>query len=261
VRVLFTRNGHTLRSYVYRFEVLASHRATSILAFERKDHLVSESAHTAFVTVERTGSSHGTVTVQYETADGTAHAGSDYEHTAGTLTWHDGDLLPKQVAVPILDDFAEEGKEHFAVLLRHPGGDARLGAIAEARVTIEDDDSFESTGCRADTHTLCLSHGRFAVTARWRTSDGQSGRGRAKMMTDDSGWFWFFDETNVEVLVKLLDGCAVSNSYWMFASGMTDVWVEIAVEDTRSGERGAWTNPLGEDFRLLKDIDRFRGCS
>ncbi len=60
--------------------------------------------------------------------------------------------------------------------------------------------------CESDATTLCLNGGRFRVTADWRTLTA-SGTGIAVALTSDSGYFWFFDAANVEVLVKALNGC------------------------------------------------------
>ena len=62
-----------------------------------------------------------------------------------------------------------------------------------------------ATTCVADSTTLCLNNGRFRVTAEWRTRDGANGPGRGVALTPDSGYFWFFDAANVEVVVKVLE--------------------------------------------------------
>ena len=64
-------------------------------------------------------------------------------------------------------------------------------------------------GCAADAHTLCLDQGRFAVTAAFQqTPTGFSQPANAVPLTDLTGNFWFFDPANVELVVKVLDGCA-----------------------------------------------------
>ncbi|MEM8931514.1 MAG: spondin domain-containing protein, partial [Acidobacteriota bacterium] len=57
---------------------------------------------------------------------------------------------------------------------------------------------------------LDLRDGRFRVTVEWRDTDQRRGVGQPLELTDDSGTFWFFDAANVEVLVKVLDGCAIN---------------------------------------------------
>ena len=71
------------------------------------------------VTLNRAAS--GTVTVDYATADGTAVAGEDYTATSGTLSFAAGER-EKTVAVPILDDGHDEGKETFLLRLSNAQG-------------------------------------------------------------------------------------------------------------------------------------------
>src|SRR5262245_53869535 len=69
--------------------------------------------------------------------------------------------------------------------------------------------------CTESPTTLCLGNGRFAVTATWTNPQSQTGAGNAVKLTDDSGYFWFFDQANIEMVVKVLDGCAINNAYWV----------------------------------------------
>ena len=106
---------------------------------------------------------------------------------------------------------------------------------------------------------LCLGAGdRFRVTAIWATS-GAAGAGRAEPLTADTGWFWFFRDTNLELIVKVLDGCPVNGRFWVFAGGLTDVAVELVVEDAATGARRTYSNPRGTAFRPIQDTAAF-GC-
>src|SRR5437867_2194381 len=79
--------------------------------------------------------------------------------------------------------------------------------------------------CTPDEHTLCLNLGRFAVNADFQiTPLGPSQQAHAVPVTDQTGNFWFFDPANVELVVKVLNGCvAPFNTYWFFAAGLTNV--------------------------------------
>ena len=122
-------------------------------------------------------------------------------------------------------------------------------------------DVASATGCLQDAATLCLNGGRFQVTANWRTSDGSSGRGQAVTLTDDSGYFWFFGPNNVEVVVKALNACSQpAPRYWVFASGLTNVSVDLTVTDTKSGTVKAYSNPLGQPFMPIQDTGAFATC-
>ncbi|HEX6863324.1 MAG TPA: hypothetical protein VF414_10940, partial [Thermoanaerobaculia bacterium] len=71
--------------------------------------------------------------------------------------------------------------------------------------------------------------GRFEVTIDWTTSQGASGAGQAVALTDESGYFWFFDDELVEVTAKIMDGSAVNGHFWLFLASMTDVEVVVTV--------------------------------
>lgn len=113
--------------------------------------------------------------------------------------------------------------------------------------------------CEADDRTLCLEGGRFAVRARWETADG-SGDGRAWPRTSDTGLYWFFGPNNLEMMIKVLDGCAINGHRWVFAGGLTDVAVTMTVTDSETGEQMTWENPAGTLFEPIQDVKAF-SCS
>ncbi|HKI85338.1 MAG TPA: Calx-beta domain-containing protein, partial [Thermoanaerobaculia bacterium] len=73
------------------------------LQFAQAQSTVSEAAGAASLQVDRVGGSDGTVSVIYDTSDGSAKAGTDYTAVHGTLSWGDQDSAPKSVSVPIAD--------------------------------------------------------------------------------------------------------------------------------------------------------------
>lgn len=103
---------------------------------------------------------------------------------------------------------------------------------------------------------LFLRAGRFRVSAEW-TVGGGSGLAWALPLTDESGALWFFDQANLEVMVKVLDGCALNSAFWVFAAGLTDVGVVLTVEDTLTGIRRTYHNPQGTAFEPILDVGAF----
>jgi len=101
---------------------------------------VSEAAGAVTLTVNRQGIGGGTASVDYATADFTANAPGDYTSTSGTLSWGDGDLTPRTITVPIIDDTVHEGNESFFVRLSNPQG-LGLGVAPSEYVVITDNDA------------------------------------------------------------------------------------------------------------------------
>jgi len=121
--------------------------------------------------------------------------------------------------------------------------------------------------CTPGPQTLCLTPdagttvGRFRATAAWRTPDGQTGAGQAVTLTSDTGYFWFFAQTNVEVVLKVLNACvAPFNHFWVFAGGLTNVDVDLVVEDTVTGARNVYHNAQGVSFKPIQDTSAFATC-
>ena len=114
--------------------------------------------------------------------------------------------------------------------------------------------------CVSNATTLCLNNGRFQVQTQWTTTAGASGAGQAVSLTGDTGYFWFFSANNVEMVVKVVNGCAVNSSYWTFAGGLTDVNVVTTVTDTQTGATRTYTNPQSTAFQPIQDTSAFPSC-
>lgn len=91
-------------------------------------------------TVTRTVGAHGTASVNFVTAGGTATAGTDYIATNGTLVFAPGEVQ-KSFVVRLLDDGAQEPDESFLVAIALPTGGALLGTHINSVVLILDDES------------------------------------------------------------------------------------------------------------------------
>ena len=117
-----------------------------------------------------------------------------------------------------------------------------------------------SEPCVPSATKLCLNGGRFHVTVRWRDYTGTRGAGQAVTETDDSGLFWFFNADNLEMLVKVLDGCWLTGHYWVFAAATTDVEYELTVRDAITGESRTYQNPLGVASPAITDTDALAVC-
>ena len=81
---------------------------------------------------------------------------------------------------------------------------------------------------RPRTATLDLAS-RFLVSV----ADQQAGATPAAVrLSDVGGYFWFFDPADIEITVKIVDGRAVNNRFWVFIASMTDTPLAVTVTDT-----------------------------
>jgi 6-phosphogluconolactonase (cycloisomerase 2 family) len=104
-----------------------------------------------------------------------------------------------------------------------------------------------------------LQDSRFAVSATF-DSPSADGEARPVVLTPDTAYFWFFQDTNVELVVKVLDGCGTNNRYWVFLAGLTNVEVELTVTDTETGATRTYTSPQGATFTPELDTQAFATC-
>ena len=100
--------------------------------------------------------------------------------------------------------------------------------------------------CVANATTLCLNSSRFKVQVNWQVpSQGTSGVGNGIPLTGDTGEFWFFSANNIELVVKVVDGRAFNNHYWVFYGALSDVAYTITVTDSTNGAVKTYSNPQG----------------
>jgi hypothetical protein len=113
-----------------------------------------------------------------------------------------------------------------------------------------------SATCVPDATRLCLTGQRFEVQVDW-TSGGSSAPGRAQVLTNNTGTFWFFQPANLELVVKVLDGCAINDHFWFFAAGLTNVATRIFVTDHETGAQRVYESPAGSPFAPRQDTAAF----
>jgi hypothetical protein len=118
--------------------------------------------------------------------------------------------------------------------------------------------------CLPGTNTLCIDDQpgdrRWAVGVTF-SSPQASGTGEAIALAPlgvaDGGLFWFFDPTNPEMLFKILDACALNQSFWVFYSATTNVGFVVNVRDTRTGRTRTYSNQDGTAAVPVQDTSAF----
>jgi hypothetical protein len=114
--------------------------------------------------------------------------------------------------------------------------------------------------CTPTSSALCLNNGRFRVEATFEAAGQPVGSAQVVKLTEETGYLWFFNSANVEAVVKVLNGCALNNRYWVFAGGLTDVRVVLTVTDTKNGTIKTYVNPQGAAFQPIQDTSAFATC-
>ncbi len=111
------------------------------LSLSSMSYMVNDGTASRLSPVNRTLSSVGAVSVDYQTSNGTAVAGQDYNTMVGTLDWGDGDTQPKSFSITITDDQDVEITETVNITLSNPTGPAALTAPDAAVLSISDNDA------------------------------------------------------------------------------------------------------------------------
>ena len=76
------------------------------------------------------------MSIQWQTANGSALAGQDYVGASGTLTWTDGDVAPKSISVASLNNPAIGPSKSFSVTLSSPTQGATVAGSPSATVSL-----------------------------------------------------------------------------------------------------------------------------
>lgn len=114
--------------------------------------------------------------------------------------------------------------------------------------------------CEADYIAYLGVSRRFSVKAAYSSDSSQLRPANPVELGAESVAFFFFHPDNLELNIKVLDGCGINDHYWVFAAGLTDVETELVVEDLERGIKRTYRSALGQPFDLVRDITAFR-CS
>lgn len=142
---------------------------------------------TVTITVNLLGTPTSEITVNYETSDGTATAGTDYVAASGTLTFAAGDTS-ETFSIGTIEDTTVEANETVTLTLGNPSV-GTLGTQSTATLTISEDD-FPSVRFASSTYAAPENIGGVAnisvilsaaavqtVTVKYATSNGTAWSG------------------------------------------------------------------------------------
>ncbi|HEY0549913.1 MAG TPA: Calx-beta domain-containing protein, partial [Verrucomicrobiae bacterium] len=133
----------------------------SYVGFLTNNFYVDESAGVAVVSVVRTNSRRGFLTVDFSVSNGSAFNGSDYVATNGTLTFLDG-VAVQTFTIPIINDSIGEGTETVRLSLFNLQGTNTSLVLPTSTLNILDDDS--TLRFSSSTYTVAENAGSALIT-------------------------------------------------------------------------------------------------
>lgn len=117
--------------------------------------------------------------------------------------------------------------------------------------------------CQDTATSMCVTSNRFRIDVSWRsaTSSGTAGAIHTDSLgVDRGGIFWFFNAANPELLIKVINACAVNSRFWVFFAATTNVEFTITVTDTQTNTPWTYFNPLGVAPPAVQDTNAFATC-
>ena len=173
------------------------------LNFTKNLYSANISSGAMAVSVSRTVGSKGSLTVQYATADGTAANGVDYIGATNTLAWDNGDVSPRNITIPLLNNNLIGPNKQFSANLFNAtlnGTNAPwlLGQTTNATLVIVNNNSYGTLQFSASSYIVNENGGYATVTV----TRGGSALGTAS------------------VQYVTTDGTAVAGTNYVAASGL-----------------------------------------
>ncbi len=192
----------------------------------------------------------------YSAADGAADVVDDLDDTVTgrAPVSFTSSSMTVQIPLALLAD-AEVGINTAAV----------LGTFDEATDAVPNDGSVAiripgAGPCGGSPTSVLLNGGRFRVNVDWSAvPDYPDARPAcvSDLRTDATGIFYFLDPNNLELVIKVLDGCSFNDRYWVFFAGVTDVELTVAVTDTQTGETRQYFNTQGHPADAVTNTSAF----
>jgi len=101
-----------------------------------------------------------------------------------------------------------------------------------------------SLQCARSSPYLVLAQGRFLVKVDWQNQfSGTSGSGVPIPASDSTGFFYFTDPSNYELVVKILE---INGAIKVFYAELTDLHFTITVTDNQTGAVKTYQNTPGD---------------
>jgi hypothetical protein len=184
-------------------------------------YAVAQSAGSLSVTVNRTGGSSGAISVAYDTANGTAAAGTDYTASSGTLHWAGGDTSSKTFSVAISNTTPYSGSKTFTVALSSPNAGATISSPGSATVTISGDSSPAAGSLSLSASSYAVAQNAGSMTVTVDRTGGSSGAINVEYATANGTAVAGTDYTAASGTLQWTDGDTASKTFSVPVSNAT----------------------------------------
>ena len=156
--------------------------------------------------------------------------------------WQTLRRLPADTESADIDGLESGGRYDFRVRAYNRDGGGNSGVVT---LVLQ---AAEYTDCVPSASQITFEHGFSVSMCVEYQKDGETVVEDAKnydLESRESGILYFFDRDNAEVLVKVLDACAVNQHRWVFVAPVTDLAFNLYVEEAATGEVWEHRNPKG----------------
>ena len=156
--------------------------------------------------------------------------------------WQTAATLPANAVSADVTGLDSGGRYDFRVRSFNSGGRSASNIVTIVLSAAEYTDCVPSAPQIVFEHgftvSMCIEHEKDGETVQADAVDYQLG-------SRESGLLYFFDRDNSEVLIKVLDACAVNGYRWVFVAPVTTLAFNLYVDETATGERWPHRNPRG----------------
>jgi plastocyanin len=115
-----------------------------------------------------------------------------------------------------------------------------------------------TTPCDQKRSGLCLADGRFEASVEWNGAASAAG-GESKRLAlpeaPSSGLFSHPTDPDLQLLLTVVDGCAVNDHYGLNLATTADAELTVRVRDTVTGHAWVFYNPAGNVPAPVRDVD------
>ena len=189
-----------------------------------------------------------------DAGDADGEGGSDGEGGAAT-GWTAVATVGANSAAAVLEGLAPGASYRFRVAALGQGGTALSGT---ARFTLAEPPlDGANTNCVPTGNVATLADGYDVRMCVEMPSGAQVDASNYHLESTASGLLYFFDRDNVEVLVKVLDGCAINGHRWVFIAPVTTLAFHLEVVERSTGNVFTHRNPRSVTAATVSDTTAF----